>query len=140
MNDPEKTKIEDLTPNQDMLIALLLAGVSIPGAAKEIGVAEKTVRRWLQLAHFQRAYKDAQRSLFEENLSGLKTGIGDAVSILKNIAKDTEIPASTRVRAVQIWLEQAIGLDKLEVLQSRVEQLEHLVQEAEGHANIRRVK
>src|SRR6266567_918456 len=103
-----------LTPKQDTLIALLLAGVNIVAAAQQVGIAQATAHRWLKLAHFQAAYKTAQRALFDQALTGLMNKVDKAIVTLdRNMDADINTPASTQVRAAQIVLEQAIGVYKI---------------------------
>jgi hypothetical protein len=56
--------------------------------------------------------KEAQQAIFEEALNALMQDLGEARETLRAILKDAEAPASTRVRAAQIILEQAIALHK----------------------------
>src|SRR2546429_1506803 len=97
---------EDLTPKQDQLIELLLAGVNVSAAARQLKIGDKTARRWLKLPHFQAAYKAAQRALFDQALTGLMNKVDKAIGTLdRNMDADINTPASTQVRAAQILLE-----------------------------------
>jgi len=78
---------------------------------------------------YQDAYKAAQRALFDDSLSLLMAGVEDAVKGIKAIAKDDEIQPQVRLRAYQIWLEQAIGLHKMSELESKVEELEQFLKD-----------
>ncbi len=115
---------EELTPKQDSLITLLLAGIDIKAAARNIGIGEKTAHRWLKLPHFLTAYKSAQQSLFDDNLSELRSGVSTAISTLKRNMTGEEVPPSTQVRAAQIWLDSAIELHKMSELEARLMEIE----------------
>lgn len=119
----------ELTPKQDKFIAALLAGNAIVVAAKVAGIGEKAAHAWLKLPHVQSAYKAAKHAVFDESLSSLMSGVDTAVKGIKDIAKDEEVPANVRLRAYQIWLEQAINLHKMGELEQKVEQLEQLLKD-----------
>ena len=128
VNESDSERIE-LTPKQDKFISALLAGNSIVVAAKVAGIGEKAAHAWLKLPHVQSAYKDAKHTLFDESLSSLMSGIDTAITGIKGIAKDEETPANVRLRAYQIWLEQAISLHKMSELEQKVEMLEQLLKD-----------
>lgn len=125
-------KVEQLSPKQDSLISLLLAGVSIVTAARQVGIAEKTAHKWLKLAHFQEAYKAAQRSLFDQALTGLMLRVDKAISTLDRNMDGEETPASTQVRAAQIVLEQAIAIHKMSELEQKIAELEQYIKQQPG--------
>jgi hypothetical protein len=113
-----------INPRQERLIEALLAGNSIIASAKIAGCNEKTARRWLKQNDVQAAYRTAQRVVFNEALSCLMIDIGDARAVLCAIMRDTEAPESSRVRAAQIILEQAIASYRTGELEERLCELE----------------
>lgn len=116
---------EQLTSTQELLISCLVSGLNITAAAKAAGIGDKTARRWLKLPHFQRAYKDAQRSLFDQALTGLMLKVDKAIATLdRNM---TEASPYTQVSAAKIVLEQAIAVHKMSELEQKVAQLEELL-------------
>ncbi|SRR6266568_1222507 len=128
-NDQSTTEDQPLTPKQDMVIELLLAGVNITGAAKQAGIAEKTARRWLKLPHFQQAYRIAQHSLFDQALTGLMNKVDKAINTLDRNMTSEDAPASTQVRAAQITIEQSISIYKTQQLEERISELERILGE-----------
>src|SRR5438067_2162002 len=128
MSDNDQTTEETaLTPKQELLITALLTPLSIVTAAKAAGIAEKTARRWLKLPHFQAAYQAAQKSLFNQALTGLMQKVDKAIETLDRNMDSKETPASTQVRAAQIMLEQAINVHKMSELEAKYAELEQLV-------------
>jgi len=85
---------EKTTPKQDTFIQTLLAGNSIVASAKIAGCNEKTAHAWLKLPAIQKAYRDAQRVVFDEALSGLMLDVGEARATLISIMKDNEATPS----------------------------------------------
>lgn len=96
------------TAKQLQLIAALAAGKSIVDAAKACEINESTAHRWLKLPAVQSALEDAKQQAFHEALSLLRAGTKAAITTLANSMKAES--ESVRLRAAQIWLEQAIAL------------------------------
>ena len=118
------------TPGQEALIAALLAGQKIEAAAKTANISERTAYRWQKSPAFQAALKTAQHTLFNEKLNILKAGVGVALFTLqRNMSDKGNAPASTQVRAAQIWLEQAIALHKMTELEQRLVEIETRMKE-----------
>lgn len=131
---PENVQIleensEQLTPKQEKLVTLLLAGVSASAAAKQLDINDKTVYRWLKLAHVQHAYRQAQRDTFETSLNELRTGVSLAISTLREVLTDPNVKAYTKVQAASIWLDHAVKLYTLSEVEQRVAELEQYVKD-----------
>jgi len=131
-NDQASATGEQLTPKQELLISLLLAGVNIATAAKQAGVSDKTARRWLKLPAFKHAYRTAQHDLFRESLQALQGKIEKAIDTLDRHMDADETPASSQIRAAQIVLDQALAIDKMSELETIEEKLAML----EQHINV----
>lgn len=116
-----------LTAKQEQLIALLVAGVAIVTAAKNVGIGEATAHRWLKLSRFQAAYKQAQHDLFSEALQGLREKVGKAIDTLDRHMDSDETPAGSQIRAAQIVLEQAIAIHKVTELEQKIAELERML-------------
>lgn len=125
----QDTPETSLTARQETFITALLSAPSIIEATRIAGIGEKTGRRWLQLPHVQAAYQAAQREVFDSSLTTLKLAVHDAVSTLSKLMKDEETPATSRIRAAQIILEQSIELHKMSELEQKIAELEQLVKE-----------
>ncbi len=121
------TSSEQVSPKQQKLIAALLAGQTIQNAASTAGCNEATAHAWLKLEHVRQAYNNAKRALFDEALSGLMLDVSEARATLRDIMKDAGAPHSSRVRAAQILLEQAIESHKMSELEAKIAELEDLV-------------
>jgi hypothetical protein len=128
---PGENTEQQLSPKQESLIALLLAGVSIVAAAKSVGIAEKTAHKWLKLAHFQAAYKAAQKAIFNQALTGLMLKTSKAINTLDRHMDSELTPAAVQVRAAQIILEQAIDIHKTAELEEKIAELTSYVERLE---------
>jgi len=115
-----------------VLTALLHHGV-VRAAAKDAGVSEATVFRYLQDAEFQRRYRAARADVVDAAVALMQRLSVNSVAVLASIMEDKEAPASSRIAAAKTILEQSIGSFELMDLRARVEQLEAtLPQEVKG--------
>jgi DNA-binding transcriptional MerR regulator len=108
--------------NQENALNALLASASISDAAIKCGLSEKTLRRYLDDAEFQKEFRSARRMVFEQNivrLQSLHTGAVDALE--RNL--NCENP-SVEVRAAQIIIEgNRKDFETLDIL-TRLEKIE----------------
>jgi hypothetical protein len=120
---------EKLTRKQEQAVGALLATATLAEAAQTAGVGEATLRRWLKLPGFRRAYLDARRQVVEGVVSRLQQLSTKAVVTLeRNLDSGS---AATEVRAALGVLEQAFRGAELLDLVERVEQLEQRQQHQE---------
>ena len=130
VNDSRTEKSEQLSPKQETLITLMLAGVNINAAAKQAGVAERTAHRWLRNDTFKKAYRAAQHDLFRDAMQELHGLIPKAIKTLERHMTGDETPAGYQIRAAQLILEQAQATDKageLEDMRDKIARLEQLI-------------
>jgi hypothetical protein len=119
--DVRKSPIK--TANKEKSLAALLESATITEAAKKCGLSEKTLRRYLEDAEFQKEFRAARRSIFEQNIARLQSLHAGAVDALeRNLT--CEIPSS-EIRAAQIVIEASRkDFETFDILQ-RLEILEN---------------
>jgi hypothetical protein len=115
---------EKLSPKQERTIACLLTAPSITAAAQQAGIGERTLLRWLALAPFQAAYREARRMVVQQAVVQVQHATGTAVSTLLAVMQDSASPPSAKVRAAQVVLEMALRAVELEDLEVRIAALE----------------
>jgi AcrR family transcriptional regulator len=112
----------------------------VRSAAKEAGVSEATVFRYLQDPEFQRRYRAARARLVEAAVALMQRLCADAVSTLAAVMHDTTAPASARVSAAKTILEQSIGGVELTELRQEVEDIKGMLAEREGQPGATRAR
>ena len=113
-------------------IAALLTQRNMEEAARAVGVAPKTLLRWLQVPEFQTAYRKARRDTHGQSIARLQQATGAAVSTLLKVMVDPGTPASTKVRAADSVLDHSAKALELEDIEARVSELERAAADAAG--------
>ncbi len=122
--DVRKSPIK--TANKEKALTALLESATISDAAIKCGLNEKTVRRYLADAEFQKEFRAARRVVFEQNIIRLQSLHAGAVDTLERNL-NCENP-SVEVRAAQIIVEGSRkDFETLDIL-SRLELLENAVE------------
>jgi hypothetical protein len=112
-------------------IAALLSHRSIEQAANEVGISANTLQRWMKEAEFQAELQKARRAAFSQAIGRLQDAAGAATSTLLRIMTDSNTSAATRLRAIEIVLEQGSKAASINDLDDRVTKLERNAHSAE---------
>jgi hypothetical protein len=116
-----------LPPRQARALAALLVAPSVADAARETGVPERTLRRWVGEDTTFRAELRAARVELRAGLSAaLRARALEAVDTLATVMGDASSPAASRVSAARTLLELTIR-DQAEDLAERMQRLEALL-------------
>lgn len=118
-----------MTAKHEKFLSALLASPTIESAAKVAGISESTALRTLKEPAFATVYRDARREVVSHSLTALQGACSEAVQTLRDIATDSEAPASSRVAAAKAILETSIRAVEVDDLAARVETLEGLLKE-----------
>jgi transposase-like protein len=113
---------------EDAILALL-SNRSIEEAARAVGVAEKTLRRWMREPDFDAAYRPAKRVTFGQGIARLHFLSSAAVSTLGKVMLDPTTPPPTKVRAADSILNHTIKAIEEEDIEARVAVLEQTAEE-----------
>lgn len=121
---------------QEEAIAALLTQRNVEEAAKSIGVAPKTLLRWMQIPEFKAAYREARRSAYGQAIARLQQGTSAAATTLLKTLIDPNAPASVKVRAAEAIFNHSSKAIEIEDIEVRIRALE----EAAANAVVKRSK
>jgi hypothetical protein len=113
-------------------IAALMVQRNTEEAARAVGIAPKTLLRWLQIPEFQTALRDAKLAAFSQTTGRLHQMSSTAVSILGKVMVDPATPPATKIRAADSILNHTIKTIETENLEVRLSELERAT-EASGN-------
>jgi hypothetical protein len=114
----------DLTSRQQRTIAALLAARNVREASKQAKVSERTVYTWLAEPDFRASLYAAEGHLIDAATRRLLHHQDVALTVILTIMADRDNPASVRLRAAQLVLEQLLKLRELRDIESRLRALE----------------
>ena len=109
---------------QEEAIAALLTQRNVDEAAKSIGVAPKTLLRWMKEPAFDAEYRAARRAAYGQAVARLQQGTSAAATTLLKTMIDASTPASVKVRAAEAIFSHAAKAIEIEDIEARVAELE----------------
>jgi transposase-like protein len=115
---------ENLGGKREAAILALLTARSVDDAARTVGIAPRTLYRWLQEPAFDAEYRKAKRSSFGQALARLQQGSGAAAATMLKIMVDPTVSASTRLRAADCVLNHSKNAIEVEDIEARLAELE----------------
>ena len=120
---------EKMSRKQEQAIINMLIFPTISEAAKQTGISEVTLWRWLQLSDFADKYRAAKRQAVSQAIARLQQATVMAVDTLTDVMQSVEAKDSSKVTAAKVVLEMAFKAVEVEDLAAKVEELEQLIQE-----------
>lgn len=114
-----------MTNKQQRALAALIRSPTTRAAAEATGVGYSTLRRWLSDdSEFREAYRAELSQLVEEAARSVRAGMGEASQTLREIARNTDAPASARVQAAKAILDSGMRIVEITDILERLEVLE----------------
>jgi len=113
-----------LPGKQAAALAALLAHPTVRDAARAAQVAEGTIWRYLSDPTFAAHYQEARRQATEHLIARLTADSTKAAKVLTDVAEDAAAPASARVSAARVIIEQALRGAELRDLVERLQAVE----------------
>jgi len=105
-------------------IAALVAEPNVKKAAKECGISERTLHRWLKEPEFAVQLAEAQRGVTKSVMRRVISRAETAIDTLDSIMTNAKASTHARVAAARTVLEFAIKAVEIEDILSRIETLE----------------
>ena len=109
----------------------LLSSKNVVTAAKKAGVSRMTMYRWLQEPFFRGEFRKQNEYVLLDVLLHLQRSSSKAADLLVNIARNTKLPASSRVSACRTIIEMCLKNTKFDDVLKRdgvLEDLENIIE------------
>jgi len=116
--------VNELSPKQHVAINALLAQSGVDSAAKQAGVTQRTLYRWLDEPAFRLVLNSALDKSLDAAARGLVRLTEKAIRTVENVLDDSELHPATRLRAADMVLVNVLKLFELRTLAQRVAALE----------------
>src|ERR1017187_9617970 len=88
--------VSKLTPKQEQAVLALLTNQGVDNAARAVGIAPRTLYRWMNEPLFDKAFRKARRDAFGQGTARLQQASGAAVSSILKIMLDQHAAANGR--------------------------------------------
>ena len=105
-------------------IVALLSHRTVDEAANAVGIAPRTLLRWLQIPEFRVEYLKARREVVSQAVARLQQATGAAGITILKLMTDPNVPASVKLRAAEAVFGLALKAIEIEDIEARVATLE----------------
>jgi hypothetical protein len=114
--------------NEDALLLALACGATVEAAARQCGLAERTVYRRLKEPEFRDRLQGVRSEMVQRAAGVLTAAASEAVRTLLALQKQA-VPPAVRLGAARAVLEMGMKLREVVDLETRMNELEALVKQ-----------
>ena len=129
--DGPDINIPEFTFRQHSALPAIAVARSVAQAARDTGVAERTLRRWLSDPEFRKELNRVRQESYDLARQQLQAILPRAVSVITEIAEDSPDPV-LRLRAARYLMTYSNRIHEVEKLQSRLSDLDEAVEHIRG--------
>ncbi len=115
-----------LSHKQQKGLLALLSSKNMLAAAKKAGVSRMTMYRWLKEPFFRNEFRTQNEYILLDVILHLQRSSFKAADLLMNIARNTKLPAGSRVSACRAIIEMSLKNTKFDDVLKRDNVLEDL--------------
>lgn len=124
-----------LNVRQELAINELLKGNSIVESAKNVGVSEATLNRWLANTEFKVVLNE-RKSLIVDNCIDKINLLGNkAITVLDSMLDDEKVSSNVRLNASKSILDMILKFNEQRNIIDKMKELEELLREKESVNN-----
>lgn len=124
-----------LNVRQELAINELLKGNSIAQSAKNVGVSEATLNRWLANTEFKVVLNE-RKSLIVDNCIDKINLLGNkAITVLDSMLDDEKVSSNVRLNASKSILDMILKFNEQRNIMDKMKEIEDLLNEKVGASN-----
>lgn len=124
-----------LNVRQELAINELLKGNSIVESAKNVGVSEATLNRWLANTEFKVVLNE-RKSLIVDNCIDKINLLGNkAITVLDSMLDDEKVSSNVRLNASKSILDMILKFNEQRNIMDKMKEIEELLNEKVGASN-----
>ena len=124
-------EIPGLTFRQRSVLPSVVLAPSIAGAARNSGVAESTLRRWLEEPAFREELERLRQEAYDLARKQLQAMMPRCLAIMAEVAAESPDPA-LRLRAARYLLSSSLKYHEIDGLRERVRDLQQVVEDTKN--------
>lgn len=124
-----------LSVKQELAINELLKGNSIAQSAKNVGISEATLNRWLANTEFK-VVLNKRKSIIVDNCIDKINLLGNkAITVLDSMLDDEKVSSSVRLNASKSILDMILKFNEQRNIMDKMKEIEELLNEKVGASN-----
>ena len=113
-----------MTPNKEKLLAALLTSRTKKEAAAAAGISDRTMRSYFEDKEFCQRYREAFAGVVQDATRRAQQLLEPALSTLKTVMEDEEIPAQARITAARSIIDYSMRLTEQSDIMRQLDELE----------------
>lgn len=125
-----------LSIKQELVINELIKGNSIVDSAKNIGVSEATVNRWLSNDKFKIVLNERKRMIVDNCIDKVNLMGNKAIDVLNNILDSDNVSYNVKLNASKSVLDMILKFNEQKNIIDKMKEIEDLLNEKVGVNNV----
>lgn len=124
-----------LNVRQELAINELLKGNSIVESAKNVGVSEATLNRWLANSEFKVVLNERKRLIVDNCIDKINLLGNKAITVLDSMLDDENVSSNVRLNASKSILDMILKFNEQRNIMDKMKEIEELLNEKVGVNN-----
>lgn len=124
-----------LNVRQELAINELLKGNSIVESAKNVGVSEATLNRWLANTEFKVVLNERKSIIVDNCIDKINLLGNKAITVLDSILDDENVSSNVRLNASKSILDMILKFNEQRNIMDKMKEIEELLNEKVGVSN-----
>lgn len=124
-----------LNVRQELAINELLKGNSIAQSAKNVGISEATLNRWLANSEFKVVLNERKNLIVDNCIDKINLLGNKAITVLDSMLDDEKVSSSVRLNASKSILDMILKFNEQRNIMDKMKEIEELLNEKVGASN-----
>lgn len=124
--------MKKLNIKQELAINELLKGNSIVDSAKNIGISEATLNRWLTNNEFKTVLNERKKQIIDNCIDSINLMGNKAIKVLNSILDNENASDNVRLNASKSILDMILKFNEQNSIIEKMKELEYLLNEKVG--------
>lgn len=124
-----------LNVRQELAINELLKGNSIAQSAKNVGVSEATLNRWLANTEFKVVLNERKSIIVDNCIDKINLLGNKAITVLNSMLDDENVSSNVRLNASKNILDMILKFNEQRNIMNKMKEIEELLNEKVGASN-----
>lgn len=114
---------------QELAINELLKGNSIVDSAKNIGISEATLNRWLANSEFKEVLNERKRMIVDNCIDSINLMGNKAINVLDSMLGNDNISDNVKLNAAKSILDMIVKFNEQKNIMDKMKEIEEIIKE-----------